>query len=152
MPLNTIQLPANKARAKDRGKVGEKKVKEALTVLKARCPGFNFKKIADAYAGSLTPVAGDFSVEYLKRSYVIEVKEVAHDFRLPHNNVSFRQLALMRKKRTSGVVCFFLVYHSLQNEWRCICLDFLSAREGGSWDLRGHEVKPLSRILEEIFF
>lgn len=146
MPLNTITLLKAKASSKGRGKVAEAKVAAALK----NVPECVAKRIPDAKAGSFVAVAGDFSVKYRGRSFLLEVKQTDHDFRLPHGNVSLRQIALMRKSMMAGVVCWVLVYHAKLDAWRLIDVESLRTRVGGSWDLSRFALQSLDSHLEDI--
>jgi penicillin-binding protein-related factor A (putative recombinase) len=146
MPLNTITLPKAKGPSKGRGKVAEAKVAASLK----NVPECVAKRIPDAKAGSFVAVAGDFSVKYRGKAYLLEVKQTDHDFRLPHGNVSLRQIALMRKSMMAGVICWALVYHAKLDAWRLVDVEFLRTRVGGSWDLSGFELRCLSEQIGEI--
>jgi hypothetical protein len=143
VPLNAIILPKAKASSKSRGKVAEGKVAAALK----NAPECVAKRIPDAKAGSFVAVAGDFSVKYEGKAYLLEVKQTDHAFRLPHGNVSLRQIALMRKSMMVGVICWVLVYHASLDAWRLVDVEFLRTRIGGSWDLSGFELRSLDDII-----
>ena len=145
MPLNAMTLPNAKAASKGRGKVAEAKVAAALK----NVPECVAKRIPDAKAGSFVAVAGDFSVKYRGRAYLLEVKQTDHNFRLPHGNVSLRQIALMRKSMMAWVICWVLVYHAKLDAWRAVDVEFLRTRTGGSWDLSEYATRSLNAVIED---
>lgn len=66
----------------------------------------------------------------------IEVKEVKHDYRVPHQNFGTDQVAKLWKRQLAGGEVIVLVHHSTTGYWRPVELSVFRKREGGSWDLR----------------
>jgi hypothetical protein len=148
MPLNTLTLPKEKTASKDRGKSAEKAVKKALELVTA--PGFSFKRISDVYSGVRTPVIADYRATCGSRKWYIEVKEVAHDFRLPHGNMSVGQVARLRKAEQTGWEAVVWVHHSGLQLWRKVPLEYLRTRSEGSWVLSNFPLRPLYELVEEM--
>lgn len=137
----------------NRGKVAEGKVQTYLRGVEACTPAFTFNRIADAGAarGAFSAQAGDFQVFCDGKNWLLEVKEVAHAYRLPHKNFSPEQAARMHKRHLAGSTCLVLIYHSAEKLWRCPDFSTFLTREGGSWDLRGTPAQSLRVILDSQF-
>ena len=136
----------------NRGKVAEGLLKKAFTKLASEHQDFCFERIEDARSSkgaSSTPRAGDFVVYYRGKNFLIECKEVAHDFRLPKSNFKRDQRARMRVRELAGSICMVLIYHSTTGVWRLQGLDFFGTDETGSWDLRGTPEWTLPTIISE---
>lgn len=105
-------------------------------------------RLPDARAGSLQPTLADFLLIWHRMLLLVEVKEVAHDFRLSYNNFSEGQVGRQRLWAMAGGTSLVLIYHSTTKSWRCAPIDrFVDRSVGGSWDLR--DIKTGN--LEEIF-
>lgn len=120
-----------------RGKYAEKKVREALEDFAENNPNFDWERILDARsAGGRFPARpGDFGFFGINLHGLIEVKEVKHDFRLPHKNLSTNQVAKLKKRKAAGGNTLIIVYHTTTKKYRALPLEFFLVREGGSWDL-----------------
>ncbi len=119
-----------------RGKFAERKVHEWLQKVDRQVVKWDFERIGDARSaggrGAKT-VVGDFSFYSTTCYGVLEVKEVAHDFRLPARNVP--QIPKLRKRFLAGGDCYIVVYHSTTKKWRRIPVMDLEVKTTGSWDL-----------------
>lgn len=150
----------------DRGKYAEGKVKAFLEDWKQAVAGFTYNRILDARSslGAMSnPQPGDFQwfsktewwivpgvglaggpgegSDYppYTRNGLIEVKEVFHDFRLPHKNFAVDQVGRMKIRQMAGSECIVITCHRVEGKrgaaWRSMPVDFFSERSGGSWDL-----------------
>lgn len=133
----------NKAIAQ-RGKKAEADVKAVLDSLQARLSTFCANRQYDAKsAGGRFPAQpADFQWFFLNqgkpRSGLIEVKEVAHDYRLPKKNFNVDEIARMRRRLLAGQRCTVLVRHTTTDQWRSVPLTYFIERLGQpSWDLSG---------------
>lgn len=153
----------------NRGKYAEGKVREHLKALEAAHANFTFERVYDAHAagGRAQPQPGDFRAFYqprngweaqggegqtpASRNWLIEVKEVKHDYRLPHANFSPDKVARMHKGALSGREPIVLVYHTEAKIWRNVPFAVFLKREGGSWDLRDSEPVDFKTSLNEAF-
>lgn len=139
----------------NRGKVAEGKVKDALNDMNNHNAGFTFNRQPDAHAagGRFHPLPGDFQAfaKYIgtglqadlgqySRNFIIEVKEVKHDFRLSHKNYSEDKVARVEKRVWAGTEAIVAVLHTTNNTWRLVPLDVFLDRTGASWDLRSFPV------------
>lgn len=106
-----------------------------------------FYRLPDARAGSFMPTLADCLLMRQGVLHLIEVKEVKHDFRLPHGNFGVDQVARMRTWKMAGAVSIVLIYHSTIGMWRGYDVDRFVTREGGSWDLRDQEPGTLESLL-----
>ena len=138
-------LPASKA---NRGKGAEDAVKASLAKLSEQ-GHTTFLRLPDARAGSFQKALCDFVLLHKGLLHLLEVKEVAHDCRLPHGNFDSGQVAKMRRWKLAGAEAFVLVYHSTTQRWRFADVDFFVDRTGGSWDLRKLPEYALVDILKE---
>ena len=130
----------------DRGKWAEKQVKNLLERYD-KFAAFAFMRLPDARAGSLQPTYGDFLAQSEGKMYLIEVKEVDHEFRLPYKNFSADKVARMWKFKLAKASMRMVVYHEPTGLWRFPPFDVFRTREvgSGSWDLRAY---PTSENLE----
>jgi penicillin-binding protein-related factor A (putative recombinase) len=137
--------------AANRGKVAESKLQSAFKVMDAASSDFAFERIPDAHSsrGAMSsPRSGDFALYYKGANYLLEVKEVAHDYRLPKTNFGNDQKARMRKRQLAGTICKVLVYHSTSNLWRLLPLDYFDLGTTGSWDLSEVPATDLKGLLK----
>lgn len=127
-----------------RGKIAEAVVMQTLKKFADRHHCFTFNRVQDARTagGRGTAAIGDFQAFYSgqgkgSRNFVIEVKEVAHAYRLSYNNFDAGQIARMRIRELAGSIALVLVYHSPTKLWRILPLSLFYTREegAGSWDL-----------------
>ena len=164
--------------AANRGKYAEAKVRGHLKRLDAQLANFTFNRISDAHSagGRAQPQPGDFQafmsgtynvvatsagVDLLwsqhpdgapaNRNFLIEVKEVKHDYRLPHQNYSPDSVARMAKRALAGSEPVVLVYHTEAEVWRCVPFDVFQTRTGGSWDLRPYPPVDYREALNNAF-
>lgn len=124
--------------AANRGKVAEAELQKAIREFDLAHHDFDWGRVYDAYSagGKFAAQTGDFVWYHRGRNGVIEVKEVAHDFRLPSKNFNGGQVARMRKRALAGAVATVIVRHSTTGLWRRVPLEFFIERlEETSWDL-----------------
>lgn len=146
----------------NRGKVAEKKVNDALKSMNDHNAGFTFNRQPDAHAagGRFQPLPGDFQAFCLghynagrvwtlgpatdpglhlpaPRNFIIEVKEVKHDFRVPAKNYSEDKVARVQKRVWAGTEAIVAVLHTTTMQWRLVPLEVFVDRSKPSWDLRG---------------
>lgn len=143
--------------AGNRGKYAEDKVR-AILKSQESLADFAFHRFPDAHAGSMVSAPADFMFMRDGTMTLLEVKEVAHDFRLPHKNFDPAQVARMRMWRAAGAKANVLIYSSTLQKWRYIGLSFFlnrptiaeNGRPIGSWDLSEHDTfvtKDLKLVL-----
>ena len=138
-----------------RGKKSEEAVKDLLDTLQGRMPHFCANRQYDAKsAGGRFPAQpADFQWFLLwegrHSSGLIEVKEVAHAYRLPKKNFNPEEIARMRRRQMAGQRCTVLVNHSNTGKWRSVPLDYFIERLGQpSWDLSEFpDDKPLHELI-----
>lgn len=124
--------------AANRGKTAEEKVTAFLKTYGERHQDFDWARNYDAHSagGRFQRQTGDFQFYKPGLHGVIEAKEVAHDFRLPHKNFEKEKVAKIWKRELAGAAVFVVVYHSTTGLWRLPPFTFFRlARTGGSWDL-----------------
>lgn len=119
-----------------RGKYAEGKVRAWMKSRSEYQASFDFYRFPDARAGSAQVVPADFEAFCNGANFLIEVKEVEHDFRLPAKNFSADKVARMAKRQLAGAECYILVYHRTTKLWRLVPLPIFMAR-APSWDLSG---------------
>ena len=129
----------------NRGKYAEAAVKKQLASINRM--DFAWHRFPDARAGSFTPTLADFLAVDCGRVRLLEVKEVAHDYRLPRPNFSADSRARMRMFQAAGSVCEVLVYFSTIKKWRYADLEYFGTQTTGSWDMRDLPVINLKEIL-----
>jgi hypothetical protein len=125
-----------KADAGERGKWAEKQAKELLTRLGNANATFDWQRMPDARAarGALAAQIGDYEFFAPGVHGVLEVKEIAHDRRLPRDKLS--QLAHLRKRALAGGSIVVAVYFSTIDAWRAIRgVEFWGDDFPPSWDL-----------------
>lgn len=165
----------------DRGKTAEAAVKKILKAIKDKNLNFDWNKNPDAYAagGRAQPVAGDFQafkqektlgwVDYsadvkgprmiqgepavlqISRNFIIEVKEVKHDFRLPYGNYSEDKVARVQRRVYAGSEAVVAILHTTTGLWRLVPQAVFTVREEGkgSWDLRAYPTVDINLALRE---
>lgn len=120
----------------NRGKQAEILLKNHLAKLATKADTV-FYRLPDAHAGSYTATLADFLLLHQSQLYLIECKQVNHQYRLPHANFKDSQVARMRLWQLAGARSLVLIYHTPLDAWRGLPLDyFLDRSQGGSWDLR----------------
>ena len=165
----------------DRGKVSEKAVRDVLKDLEKAHMHFTFNRCYDAHSagGRMPAQAGDFQAFYadtrnayvvlsqcpigptvelkdvtpfqFSRNFIVEVKEVKHDFRLPHGNYSTDKVARVQKRVLAGTEAIVMVLHTTTKVWRAVPFDVFRTRTGGSWDLREWPEVQHDAALKEFF-
>lgn len=152
----------------DRGKAAEGQVKDHLKALNDRHMHFCYNRNLDAHAagGKFQAQAGDFQafsrVEskmrdewnnpvHSSRNFIIEVKEVKHDFRLPHGNYSVDKVARVEKRVHSGTEAIVLVRFTKAPVpyWRAVPHEVFRTRTGGSWDLSAYPIVDMKKALSD---
>lgn len=132
---------ARRARA-NRGKAAEKLVREYLDWLSGSVAKFNYERRYDARSagGKFPAQAGDYA--YWRDfsagavSGFIEVKEVAHDFRVPQKNFTKEKIGRLRAKYIAGADVVILVLHTTTHLWRRVpFFVFEQDPAAKSWDL-----------------
>lgn len=149
----------------NRGKWAEGVVRDCLKAIEEATLRFTFNRIPDAHAaaGRFPAQAGDFQWFYApgsgseySRNGVIEVKEVDHEYRLPHKNFDADAVGRMRKRQLAGCETLVLVAFKTAGlrgnkiPWRAFDLDYFTTREGGSWDMRDTDYIDVKTKLWEI--
>ena len=126
----------------DRGKRAEGLVKKKLVSLEAA--NFCHARWPDRRAGSFVAALSDFLVMRNGRLTLLEVKETAHDFRLPYGSFGDEQIARMRMWNLAGAQAHILVYSSTLKQWRAEDVDWFftnkilkteAGKPVGSWNL-----------------
>ena len=153
--------------AANRGKYSEGKVKDYLKLLEASHMTFTYNRVQDAHAagGRFVPQAGDFQAfarieskmcdewnnpTHSSRNFIIEVKELKHDFRLPHASYSPDKVARVQKRVLAGSEAIVILYHSTTKLWRAVPFAVFTDRSvGGSWDLREYPTGDYRTALSE---
>ena len=122
----------------NRGKWAEGKVKAYLSKLN-ESSSLAWYRFPDAHAGSLQQSLSDFLVVAKGKTYLLEVKEVAHACRLPVANYKLQQRAKARSFELAGALALVLIYHSPVDRWRLLPNAYFGIQDKGSWDLTGQE-------------
>lgn len=139
----------------NRGKVAEAKLQKALQDYDGKHADFDWGRVYDAHSagGKFACQTGDFMWFHRNANGVIELKEVAHDYRLPTKNFNPGQIARMRKRMLAGAAASVVVYHSTTGKWRLVGLQyFLDRLEDKSWDLRDYpEYVNAAEVLQTLF-
>lgn len=123
----------------ERGKSAEAMAREFLVYLDAIIQAFDFERNYDARSagGRFQSQVGDFNFYSPERFGSLEVKELAHDYRLPAKNFKKEQIARLAKRELAGGLILVPVYHSKLKRWRLPPFDlFRDNRDLPSWDLR----------------
>ena len=132
--------------AANRGKEGEALLQKHLALLNSAIDTA-FYRMPDARSGSMKVALADFLMMRRGKLALIECKQVAHDFRLPHGNFDKAQVARQRIWKAAGCDSIVLIYHSTTGKWRGYDIDRFITREGGSWDLRDSPESTLAILL-----
>ena len=141
-----------------RGKWAEGKVRDALSA-RAQQSGFNFMRLPDARAGSFVPTTADFLVGNKGQAWMLEVKEVGHEFRLPRHNYPTEQRSRVRMWEMAGfrslVVVAFMplkdsTYRSDRAMWRSALLRYFNGDDTASWDMRDLPLLTLAEALTDL--
>lgn len=141
-----------------RGKFAEGKVRDALNVLSQQS-NFNFMRLPDARAGSFVPTTADFLVGNKGQAWMLEVKEVQHEFRLNRHNYPAEQRSRVRMWEMAGfkslVVVGFLplkgtTYRADRQMWRAASLNYFTGDDTSSWDMRDLPLLTLAEALQPL--
>lgn len=141
------------ATTSNRGKVAEGKVKKELELL-STLANFDFERIVDSYSsrgGASASRPGDFLAFQAGVPFLLEVKEVAHDFRLPRGNFKTDQRGRMMKRHYAGCLCYVLIYSSTTGLWRMLPITYFGTETTGSWDLSTVPATDLRSLMRQIF-
>lgn len=137
----------------NRGKVAEAKVLKELKLLSSLV-NFDFERITDAYSsrgGSTVSRPGDFLAFQSGKAFVLEIKEMAHDYRLPKGNFKQDQRARMLKRHYAGCHCHVLIYSTTAQLWWCLPITYFGSEATGSWDLRDLPTNSIRGHMSELF-
>ena len=159
--------------AANKGKSAEKIIRDILDTFNSRVAGFTFNRVPDAHmAGGRFPAqAGDFqafrklaNVNQMgagtppqmfsmtevpqSRNFIVEVKEVKHDFRLPQKNYSEDKVARVQKRVWAGTEAVVAVLHTTTGLWRLVPFAVFTERRP-SWDLSGYAHVDIEAALAE---
>lgn len=139
--------------AANRGKYAEGEVKKHFDHLARRNHHFTFNRNQDAHSAGghmSVPQAGDFQAfgwyaatlpgaRAHSRNFIVEVKEVKHEFRLPYKNYSADKIARVNVRCLAGTEALVLICHMPAKKWRAVPQAFFNERDAdkpsGSWDL-----------------
>lgn len=131
----------------NRGKEAEGLVKKHLAKLSTQSD-FTFYRFPDARAGSLQTAPADFMLLHKGQLILLEVKQVEHSYRLPHQNLT--QTPKLVRYEMAGAKSYVLVYFRPDKCWRIAPVDFFKFKSGGSWDMRSIEVTTLELAIGNI--
>lgn len=159
----------------NRGQSAQDAVRDILDKFNTRVAGFTFNRVPDAHmAGGRFPAqAGDFQAfvsgcfwrqtngDFLwhranpailagstpaSRNFIIEVKEVKHDFRLPQKNYSADKVSRVQKRVWAGTEAVVAVLHTTTGLWRLVPFSVFTVR-APSWDLSRHAIVDIESAL-----
>lgn len=116
------------------GKASEDAISNTLKTWDSR-QAVAWHRIPDARAGSAKAALADFYILYNGQSVLVEVKEVDHTHRLPHQNFTVDQVARMRRFNMAGAMSLVLVHFTKTDSWRAARPEWFIRREGGSWGM-----------------
>ena len=136
-----------------RGKDAESKVKKELDIL-STLSNFDFERVLDGFSsrgGASASRPGDFLAFQNGTAVLLEVKEVAHDFRLPRGNFKTDQRGRMMKRHYAGCLCYVLIYSSTTGLWRMLPVTYFGTETTGSWDLSTVPPTDLRSLMRQIF-
>ena len=116
---------------------------------------FDFERLYDARSagGRFPSQIADYAIYGMMEHGVIEVKQVAHDFRLPAKNFPRKKFpALVRRQQCGGAV-IILIYHSTTKRWRVAPFEYFNLNADlPSWDVSVYPTyKTVDEALGEIF-
>ena len=138
--------------AANRGKEGEKLFHAALERVNAKQHDFDYERIDDARSASghmSKPRTGDFIAFSKSYNWVIEVKQVQHEFRLPRANFPRDQRARMKKRELSGGIPVLFIYFAPLLQWRMINPSAMGFEDTGSWDLS--HLPLMDKLLPDLY-
>lgn len=136
-----------------RGKSAEVQARKFLEKMSAAHVDFDFQRQYDARTarGRMPSQCGDYVWFYSTRHGVLEVKEVAHDVRLPKANFGEstegtkipKAFGKLRKRMLARGEITVLVHHSTTELWRAIDFRyFLEHQDQPSWVLEEFKTYP----------
>ena len=135
-----------------RGKYAEKRVQEWLEEFDESHLDFDFHRYSDARAarGAAPATPADFEWFYKGTFALLEVKEIAHSFRLPKNNLKLHQVSRAKKRIWAGGEAHVVVYHTVDKLWRLVPTSFFFDKlDKPSWDIGGFATYPKVKLLME---
>lgn len=135
----------------DRGKWAEGEVRKKLKKYNEHVAAFAFHRHPDARAGSLQTAPADFEAKTPLAHFLLEVKQIQHEFRLPQKNFAPDKVARMAKWQNADSYCWVIVCHMPMKTWRLVPLDRFRGERPPSWDLRPYPVQTLDQIMEKLF-
>lgn len=91
------------------------------------------------------PAAG---LPVVSRNFIVEVKEVKHDFRLPQKNYSADKVGRVQKRVWAGTEAVVAVLHTTTGLWRLVPFEVFTKR-APSWDLSKHPIVDIELALAE---
>lgn len=133
-----------------KGKLGKAAEEDLQNVLKEMSTFREFLgwRLPDARAGSASAAIADFQLLHSGTALFLEVKEVAHEYRLPYTNFGTDQVARMRRTEMAGALAFVAVNFTPTGLWRLAHIEYFRDRSvGGSWDMRNCETNKLSAFI-----
>jgi hypothetical protein len=121
----------------NQGKAAEAAVQDYLKAYDRKVMAFDWSRNYDAHSagGRFQRQTGDYQFYMPAMHGVIEVKEVKHDYRLPHGNYAEEKVAKCYKRMLAGGKILVLINHTTTGMWRLPPFSVFRKREGGSWDL-----------------
>ena len=120
----------------DRGKKAEDAVHKALAKWAEGYADREFNRLLDTRAAGriVKSAAADFEIFAPGVHGLVEVKEVAHDYRLARDKLP--QMARLRKREMAGGLCLVVVHHSTIKLWRiATAAQLAEGGDKGSWNL-----------------
>lgn len=141
-----------KAAVGERGKKSESRIQEWLAAFDEAHIDFDWYRFPDARAagGRAQAAPADYEWFYHGHFGLIEVKELAHDFRLPAKNVKLHQISRAKKRIKAGGQAHMIVHHTTTGMWRLVPMEFFFNKvDQPSWDLSPFECYDNYRRLME---
>lgn len=139
--------------ASNRGKYAEGHVRRRLAQ-RALQADFQFMRLPDAHAGSFQPTTADYLIVCRSVCHFLEVKEVAHAYRLPGKNFGQDQRARLNAFRAAGAMAWALVCFRPQGAspfWRVCPSTYFGTETPPSWDMRDLPIMTLDDALSLMF-
>ena len=135
---------------RQQGELGKASEDDIIKVLKTwdSRQSVAWHRIPDARAGSNQAALADFFILWEGRAVLVEVKEVDHEFRLPHKNFTVDQVARMRRFMLARGCGLVLVHFTKTDNWRAANPEWFIKRDGGSWDMSELPAQSLQSFLQ----
>lgn len=132
----------------NRGKYAEGQIKKVLARYALRADTA-FQKLADTYSGHRSPALADFIICHQGQMFLLEIKEVEHEFRLPKGNFSLDQIARQKLWQLAGATSMVAIYFKPLKQWRLLPINFFGALPVGvgSWDFREYPLYTLDELM-----